>query len=294
MVFFPWSPLGLILPCSKPLIMEENIEPKGNDHLKEENDFLKMKMMLEHGAEFGSSKDLPPAIENEFLRSVMEFEKQFERGGRIKVFDKLGQPHHFRPANEVPESEIENEWMKLYEFMQERGIELSVCSPNVKSRELYRFTVEELFESETDNIDMPGMMTCFIYDEFHPDIGYDNSRIAVEQCMHYFFDKAHFYDHHFAKKVRVNQHMNLSRSELKYVVQNFKNQYDEIVPVHLNVQGCRLDIIRCSVNGNYEVALMVKGKSELKRGHWQVNFHLDKETEYWEINEIQIKGIHIP
>ena len=104
--------------------------------LKEENDFLKMKMMLEHGAEFGSSKDLPPAIENEFLRSVMEFEKQFEKGERIKVFDKLGQPRHFRPVNEMPEAEIENEWITLYEFMQERGIELSVCSPNVKVKRI--------------------------------------------------------------------------------------------------------------------------------------------------------------
>ena len=40
--------------------------------------------MLENGAEFGSSRDLPAAVENDFLRSVMEYEKQFEKGEREK------------------------------------------------------------------------------------------------------------------------------------------------------------------------------------------------------------------
>jgi hypothetical protein len=274
--------------------MKENIEPTGDKgEIKAENDFLKMKMMLEKGAEFGSSRDLPPEVENHFLRSVMEYEKQFERGERIKVFDKIGQPRHFRPVKEIPEEEMAKEWEVLYEYMQERGIELSVCSPNVNARELYRFATEELFNIETDKIDMPGMMTCFIYDEFHPDVGYDNSRIAVEECMNYFFDKAAFQDHHYAEKVRLNHHNNLSRAELKYVVQNFKKEYDDLVPVHIKVARCRLNGHHCFVNGFYEAAFMTKGKSELKRGDWMVGFQLDKDAGYWDINEIQIRGIKI-
>ena len=61
------------------------------ERLKAENDFLRMKLMLENGAEFGnieSDKDLPPNIENEFLNYIIEFEKHAENPVYIKVFDK--------------------------------------------------------------------------------------------------------------------------------------------------------------------------------------------------------------
>ena len=271
------------------------MEPNRNDDsLKSENDFLKLKMMLEHGAQFGSAKDLPPEIENEFLRSVMEYEKQFEKGERIKVFDKLGRPKHFKPVKEISDTDIENEWIVLLEFMRQKGIELSVCSPNVGPRELYRFATEELFEVETDNINMPGMMTCFIYDEFHPDYVYDNSRIAVDNCINYFFDKSSFYDHYFADKIRANQHHALSKAELEYVVQNFKNQFDQIVPVHIESRTCSIQDDQCVVKGWYEAAFMINERSEIKRGDWIVQLYLDKQSEYWEINDVQISGIHLP
>jgi hypothetical protein len=275
--------------------VEEKLEPKGNNSdLQAENNFLKMKMMLEHGAEFGSSKDLSPALENEFLRSVIEYEKQFEKGERIKVFDKLGQPHHFKPVLQIPESEIENEWIALHEFMQERGIDLSVCSPNVTARELYRFTMEELFQVETDKIDLPGMMTCFIYDEFHPDYVYENSRVAVEECMDYFFNKNTFYDHHFADYVRLNHHQKLSRSELQFVIQKFKNDYDQIMPVSITTGSCVIKNDLCFVKGFYEAALIISGRSSIRKGDWMVGFQLNEENDYWYINDIMVRGIDIP
>src|SRR3982074_3590712 len=96
------------------------------ENLQVENDVLKMKMMLQHGAVFGASKDLPPEIENEFLKSVMEFENQFENVEQTLVFNKLGRPQQFRPVQEIGEEEIEDEWITLYEYMCKHGIELGV------------------------------------------------------------------------------------------------------------------------------------------------------------------------
>lgn len=63
-----------------------------DERLKAENEFLKMKIMLERGAQFGygENKPLPPEIENEFLKNIVAFEEQFEEHKRIKVFDKIG------------------------------------------------------------------------------------------------------------------------------------------------------------------------------------------------------------
>ena len=63
--------------------MHQDFSPMNEEeNLRTENEFLKMKLMLEHGGQFGEldedgNTDLPPEIENEFLNSVMAFEKQF-------------------------------------------------------------------------------------------------------------------------------------------------------------------------------------------------------------------------
>src|SRR5262245_55228798 len=126
------------------------------DELKTENEFLKMKIMLEQGGHFGGpeNSELPPEIENQFLNNIVAFEQHIANAKTIKVYDKIGRPTQFRPVNVIPESEIEEAWKDLYEFMCERGIDLAACSPNINARELYRFTTEELFEHETDDMDL--------------------------------------------------------------------------------------------------------------------------------------------
>jgi hypothetical protein len=104
------------------------------ERLKAENEFLKMKIMLEHGADFHKIEEgnmLPPGVENEFLNNIIEFEKQFQSQKRIKVFDKIGRPQQFRAVNEIPGAEIEQAWQNLSAYMQEHGIELSAGSPRL-------------------------------------------------------------------------------------------------------------------------------------------------------------------
>lgn len=111
------------------------------EKLKAENNFLKMKIMLEHGGDFGAPEnanaELSPEIENQFLNNIIEFEKQFQQRKTTTVYKKIGEPKHFKPVSEIPDDEIEEEWNKLLEYMQQYGIDLSVSSPKVTARELY-------------------------------------------------------------------------------------------------------------------------------------------------------------
>src|SRR5687767_10939002 len=104
-----------------------------------------MKLTLEQGAQFETMQNeegLPADIENQFLNYIMAYEKQAAERKVIKVFDKIQRPNHFKPVNEISDEEIENAWNSLDEYLQKYGIELSVCSPNISDRELYRFTTE--------------------------------------------------------------------------------------------------------------------------------------------------------
>src|SRR5688572_12535976 len=89
------------------------------EQLRAENDFLKMKLMLQHGAQIdtGVPSDLPPDIEHQFLSNVLEFEKQFAECKSITVFEKIGKPTQFRPPSEIPDARIKAAWFELLEYL---------------------------------------------------------------------------------------------------------------------------------------------------------------------------------
>jgi len=228
-----------------------------------------------------------------FLKHVMEFEHQLQRAERIKIFEKIGRPTDLRKPSDIAADEFDAEWKKLRARLNMHGIDLDACSPNVTSRHLYQFTVEELIHHEVENIAMEGMMTCFIYDEFHPDFVYENTRIALDDCIHYFFDKNSFFDHHYADRIQLNDYASLSKAELKQIVYNFKKRFDQIMPIHLGATECKLNETDCIVKGLYEIVFMIRGKSMIKKGSWTVRFIYNNAIGYWDITNVHINGIEI-
>lgn len=272
--------------------MTENYNPRdAMGSMNEENLFLKMKIALEHGAEFNSSGEVPPELENLFLRNVLEFEEQAAACGQVTVFEKLGFPTRFRKPAEIPRDAIGQAWDELLFFLNEKGIDVSVCSPNVSPAELYRFCIEELFQLEVDDISIPGMMNCFIYDEFYPDHKYDNTRIATEDCIRNFFRKGEFCDFHFADKIRLNNHHGIWKKDLKYIAASFTRVYETINIRQLHAEDCRLKENECTVSGFYELGLGLHKNETVKRGKWKVELVRDPRIDTWLITAVEIKGI---
>ena len=278
--------------------MNENFESSDEEeNLKNENEFLKMKLMLEQGAQFGTMQtdsELPAGIENQFLRNVMEFEKQFEEQKTIKVFDKIERPNHFKPVNEIPDDEIENAWNNLDEYLRKYSIELSVCSPNISDRELYRFTTEELFNHEMNDMNVPGMMSCFTYDEFYPDYKYDNTRHAVEDCIEVILKKKHFDWMPLLKKenLRINDHYPVSEKEYINLINRFKDAYEDIQLQEMNDPVCTIEGNSCYVKGNYDVTLTFSSEEIFINGEWMVEYEFDEDFGFWEIANVQVEGIN--
>jgi len=276
-------------------MQEELSNLNEQDQLKAENDFLKMKLMLERGGYFGGNEntELPPEIENQFLNNIMAFEEQFARHKTIKVFDKIGRPQQFKPVNEIADDDIIEAWKKLRHHMNEYGIDLDVCSPNISARELYRFATEELFEHETDVMDLPGWSTNFIYDEFYPDPVYDNTRVATEDCMKYILCKEPMeWTHHFRhENLRLNEHHPLSIDELKTIINRFKDAYDHFEIAEISADNCSVDKAESIVNGLYSVSTTNDKDCDILRGAWKVVFRFDEELGFWQITDVDIEGI---
>ena len=278
--------------------MNENFEQiDEEENLKNENEFLKMKLMLEQGAQFGTMQadsELPAGIENEFLNYIMAYEKQAVERKMIKIFDKIERPNHFKPVNEIPDDEIENAWNNLDEYLRKYSIELSVCSPNISDRELYRFTTEELFNHEMDDMNLPGMMSCFTYDEFYPDYKYDNTRHAVEDCIEVILKKKHFDWMPLLKKenLRINDHYPVSEKEYINLINRFKDAYEDIQLQEMNDPVCTIEGNSCYVKGNYDVTLTFSSEEIFINGEWMVEYEFDEDFGFWEIANVQVEGIN--
>lgn len=266
------------------------------ERLELDNQFLKMKLMLEHNAKIGScnSKDLPAEIENMFLRNVMEFERQFENCKRIKVYEKIGKPTHFKPAQDLNEKEIDNAWKKLREYLEEHSVYLDVCSPNIPNRELYRFTLEELFDHEVDDIKIPGFGTNFIYDEFHPDPVYECSRVVTDDMFRELFRTEPMYmEYCYAPtNIELNDHVFADFSALKAGVVNFQQSFEEIILHNCDVEKCDVSDKEAVVLGTYSAEGKLSDSNLFFGGLYSVNLVKD-EMGYWRICKMRLDNLKI-
>jgi hypothetical protein len=268
------------------------------EKLKAENDFLKMKIMLEHGAAFGSMQagepTLDPEIEHQFLKNIMLFEKQFAKDRKvILLYDKIGRPSQFKPVNEISDAEIDAAWEQLDEYLQSHQINLAALSPKVTARELYRFTVEELFEHEMDDMHLPGFTTNFTYDEFHPDFECENTNTAVNDCIKEILSKVPLqWMVNFKKEnLQLNNYQSLAEDEFRAKVNQFKNAYDDMSPAEITAINCSLDDNQCSVNGNFCMTVILQQENIPLSGTWLVEFERDFDLGYWDIHNVQIESI---
>ena len=182
---------------------EEKFSDDPEENLRMQNDFLKMKMMIESGAQFGGSSDgeLPPEIENEWLNNIMEFEKASKEAKPIKIVDLLGKPV-FEDETNLKDREFEKEFSRLERLLKEHGIKVDF-SRERDDRFKYNFITKELFDHETTFIAVKGMTTYFHYEEFHPDHKFDIENLT-DHFLHDYLDKkldedSYYISDHFIK-----------------------------------------------------------------------------------------------
>lgn len=148
---------------------------------KIDNELKKKELEEKYGAMFGESENnLPPQVESDWLQSIERFEEEFSVAQRTTVYDYMGKPS-FKRLDEIEAGEVSAELERMYDMLDNNNISLdTLCE--VADEDLYRFITEELFLHEMDDMRIPGMMLCFIYEEFHPNAEYD-----IRESFDYFF-----------------------------------------------------------------------------------------------------------
>ena len=282
------------VPCPKHLVMPNEFDHLGEqERLRAENDFLKLKLMLEHGAIMSCSEgEIPDDIENAFLNNIIEFEKEFDKRKTVKVFDAIGRPSHFKPAAEIRDDQIDEAWQQLRNCLNEHSIDLGVCSPNITKRELYRFTVEELFDHEMDEIKVPGWVNHFIYDEFHPDPVYDNSKIVEEDILHDIFKPGKlFFEQNYREEFMFNDELFTGFNIFNERIELFKSLYEEIELTECSIDTCAVNDDHCIVSGSYIATAKSGNNEDVYKGDFCVELS-SPDLYYWYIDSIKIEGFN--
>jgi hypothetical protein len=187
--------------------------PKLN--IEQENEFKKLKLSLEHGAEFldfKSKTDLPPEIEGQFLDYISNFETAFKNAKPISVYEKIGKPE-FKAAATLSDDELVVELERIEAIMRQNNLNLDVlCDYENEGRLIYTFITEELFLSETDDMNVFGMTTNFIYEEFHQNHKYDIEHGCADFLRSYFDKTSDFYEQYMQEDAENHIELNHFRT----------------------------------------------------------------------------------
>lgn len=160
-------------------LKEENEDEPAFD-LPLENELLILKLKAEFGAECTTGNEkIPPVVVNEFLRSVYEFERKFrEPRETIRIYDKIGQPF-FRKAEDLTDKQLSRELRMMLQLLNQHRLELDIQG-TYPDRLIYKFIIEKFFYYEMEDLDMPGYIHHFCYEDFHPDHDADIRQRSVE------------------------------------------------------------------------------------------------------------------
>jgi hypothetical protein len=246
--------------------------PKLN--IEQENEFKKIKLSIEHGVSyFGkSNKNLPPEIEGQFLDYVSSFENAFKNVKQITVYEKLERPV-FKSAETVSDLEITSELEKLIELMYQKNMVLDViCDYENEDRLLYTFITQELLTHKVDDINVPGMFTHFIYEEFHPNHKYDLENATKDFLLMFLNKKSKVYKKYHREDALNHEALN----NFRFLFKKLKLNFFEIVKIDFNETEAKINFnidFWAKIKGT-DSKIYFSGKGsmtfEYKYGHWYV------------------------
>ncbi|MEQ8238174.1 MAG: hypothetical protein RIA69_03130 [Cyclobacteriaceae bacterium] len=249
----------------------KDAEDNSEDSLKFENEFRKLKLSAETGAEFyGESDNLTPSGESQFIDYIEAFNKAEEANEWKKVKGILSNPAFPSPSDLKPD-ELAEQLERAFDLLKENNISLDVLY-DVSKPEIYRFIVEDLLEEEISIIDLPGMITCFTYEDFYPNDEEDLRRYTQEFMDMLIKAEFEFMDHALHKSLSFR---NQQLSEKAFI-----SQMMELV-VDVNLLGSDYQTAEIAISpdqASVEVSVSTKSDTTL------VTVYFVHDNGYWYIS----------
>jgi len=260
----------------------------GENEQRFENELKKLKLTAERGAKFfsGDNESLPPSVESDFINNIMLFEEAADKKEVKKVRDILGNPTVSKP-DDLNGQEVSEALKAIYDLLNENGISLSILY-DVPESEIYRFIVEELFEHEMAVINVPGMVSCFTYEEFHPN-DKEDLKNSAEDFIKMLFEKSfEFMDGMLSSKIDYQNKLIPSEAYISLLSAQMQETNLKLNEFSISSVEINNDVANVKCQLHYEVNLDRESQTNHKTEACLSFVH---EWGYWYLQKVEIPGL---
>jgi hypothetical protein len=266
---------------------------KDIEKLSEENELLKLKMMAEFGGEFFSDSQVPPEVENMFLKQIQKIQRAHAQAETISIHKMLGETH-FPPVGELNKKELKKQLKKLLSLLKKHKISLNHY-PTVPPEEIYRFITEELFHQEVENMKLKGWKLQFTYEDFYPNPEMDIATLVNEALLLFFEKEVVSFELLFDEDMQDENGLQCEFEDVVARVNDFHASFEKA-----NIEKVHSEMFELSDNDltAYEKLLVLtsmqfeKKKKSVERT-FEVEFWLrmNESTGQWLINRFRIDEV---
>ena len=257
-----------------------------------ENEILLMKLNAEFGAQiFLPEQRVDPEIENHFLRSVYDFEKNAASGReRETIYKIIGEPVYPDEA-QMDEEQVSKQLDAVLDLMYQYKIVLDTLA-EYPDRLLYRFITKEFFQME---IDLPGGSDCYMhlcYEDFYPNHDHD-LRQATRYFVNFIIDDLSLVPQDgLYTRVRTSSGLIIGYKEAVSVIRASRTEFSSLNLHQLNIREVLIleDAAFVEFEVEYAGVLADGGSIEVK-GEGQLEFVYSDEI--WWISFLKFPGIVI-
>ena len=224
---------------------ERHLESENEkENLALDNEILRLKLSAQFGDAFqmGVEKNLPPEIENQFLKNIIEFEENFRNsaGKTVTIYDRIGKPS-YTPFEALDKSALAEEIARLTSLLHAKNIKLDFLHGPYLNEVVYRFITEEFFQYQMDDVFMPGMICNFIYEEFHVNNEAEINITAKEFFTDWLNKSFNEFSGEMDSDLVSSTSEQLSREEVYKRIRLFSDCYHEFRNDHLEVCKVQVD-----------------------------------------------------
>jgi hypothetical protein len=163
-------------------------------------------------------------------------------------------------------------------------------------REKYRFVTEELLDEMMDHIHIPGMISHFIYEEFHPN-DEDDITQAIDEFLYALFNQelkepeSMFYFRLSQENMRSTDGNLLSIEEFKVLVSEFYEAYPILTEHSFKVEKVVIEGDDSTAEVNIEWQGVPKNEKAIVRHEGLSKFRLTRSVYGgWDIIRVNIPG----
>lgn len=274
---------------------EEKFSDDPEENASIENEFLKLKLKAQFGDNFimGGNAELPPEIENQFLKSLISFEENFKNIEFTTVFEKIGKPHYI-PASKISKKEIAKALEAIIQIMDLNNIRLDICDGPYPDDVIYTFITEELFSHQIEKENMFFGTRIFIYEEFYPNNKADIEKNTRNFLNHWFTQSFNEYSEELADEFITAEAQRYNRESLYTKLNLFFDAFKGFENHDYNIEEIKFELLP---NGNgighaegmlkYDALLENRERITFKGPY---KLYMERSGIYWSIFYFEIPG----